>query len=136
MIHAVAAVPHYAEYALFGGLFTALAALQAAWGAIVYRAPTARRLMAGVLLNTGVIAVWLASRSVGLPIGPGSGTAEQVGLADLGATVSEAALVGAALLVLRRPHYAARVPLWLRQALLAALIFGGVALMGAGHHHA
>lgn len=135
-IHAVVAVAHFDEYLLAGVAFAGLATAQTAWGVLVYRRPAQVRLAAGMLLNAAVIAAWALSRTAGLPLGPEAGTAVPVGLADLGATVCELALVAGSALVLRRPAEVAVLPVWVRQTALVVLIFGGVALMTANHIHA
>ncbi|GAA5023533.1 hypothetical protein GCM10023258_14940 [Terrabacter aeriphilus] len=48
-----------------------------------------RLLIAAVLLGVGPLLVWLVSRTVGLPFGPGAGEVEAVGQADLAAVALE-----------------------------------------------
>jgi len=62
----------------------------------------------GAIVNLGVIALWLVSRTTGLPFGSQPWIPEPVGMADLFATSFEVVLVGlvgAALL----PRFARRV---------------------------
>jgi hypothetical protein len=61
------------------GVLLGIAALQAAW---LYAARRGRRcaLIAGVVLNASLVVLWLFSRTVGLPVGPGG--AQPVGVLD------------------------------------------------------
>ena len=132
-IHAAAAVPHMTEYPLYGGLFTMLALFQATWAIRIYGHPARALLRLAVVVNLGVVLVWVASRTTGLPIGPeGPGVPERVGFPDLAATVAELGLVGLALHQLCAEVVTDLAP-WARQALLVLLIFGSVGAMAASH---
>lgn len=81
---------HFREYWLFGLLFAIVAPLQLAWAELVRRRPDDRRLLiAGAIGNLGVAAVWVASRTTGLPVGPHPGEPEPVGIKDLLSTYDE-----------------------------------------------
>jgi hypothetical protein len=99
-IHASAAGPHFAHWVPFGALFVLTALAQAAWAALVLTAPSARLLAAGAIGNAGVVAVWAASRTVGLPVGPDAWTPEPVAALDLAATSFEIVVVAASVLLL------------------------------------
>jgi hypothetical protein len=93
LTHASVTVPHVREYWLFGLLFAIVAPSQVVWAALVQRRPADRRLLiAGALGNVAVAAVWLVSRTTGLPIGPHAGTPEAVGVKDVLATADELGL--------------------------------------------
>ncbi|MER7071065.1 hypothetical protein [Terrabacter sp. NPDC000476] len=62
-----------------------------------------RVLVAVVLLGAGPLLVWLVSRTVGLPFGPGAGEVEAVGQADLAAVALELVTVWLAAGLLVRP---------------------------------
>lgn len=49
--------------------------------------------MVGLLVNLAIVAVWAASRTVGLPLGPRPWTREEIGVADGIATWSEIFIV-------------------------------------------
>ena len=108
VIHQAVVPDHLAQWWVFGVLFFATALVQFAW-AVAYLVRPGRRLaLAGVMINSGIIAVWVVSRSVGLPAGPAAGRPDQVGFVDLVATVLEVVLVG--VLVARLlPRTAARL---------------------------
>ena len=81
---------HFREYWLFGLLFAIVASLQLVWAEQVRQRPDDRRLLiAGAIGNLGVAAVWVASRTSGLPIGHHPGVPEPVGIKDLLATYDE-----------------------------------------------
>lgn len=132
-MHAAVIVSHFREYVLFGVFFAVIAPLQIAWAELVRRAPDERRLLAvGAVGNAAIVAVWLASRTVGLPIGPERLQAEAVRVTDVMATSAEILVVAivACLLSVRGPRPA---PSWIvpvswtvaAGCLLAALAGGG-----------
>jgi hypothetical protein len=97
-------VAHFREYWLFGLLFAIVAPLQIVWAALVQRRPADRRLLiAGAIANVVVAAVWLVSRTTGLPIGPDAGTPEAVGVKDVLATADELGLALLVAVALLRP---------------------------------
>ena len=133
--------PHLAESWAHGTFFIAIATLQLAWGAWIYARPGRLGFRSGAAVSTAVIAVWIASRTVGVPVGPDQWEAEPVGALDLAATVSEgviAFLCGAFLAAGGdRPAVSAlpaRFPNV--QPLALAVMFAGLlALFLGGHHH-
>jgi hypothetical protein len=134
-IHAVVAVPHFAEHTPFGVAFLATALAQLAWGVLVYRRPEPACLAAGLGLNATVVLGWIVSRTAGLPLGPEAGQAEAPGFPDLAASADELALIALAASLLAKRTAADGLGLWVRQGALVVLIFCGVALMAAGHTH-
>jgi hypothetical protein len=109
LIHAVAAVTHFGEYWLFGLFFAVLAVAQVVWGALVYRGADRSLLAAGAWASAGVALLWLVTRTVGLPIGPDSGSPEAVGPLDALATLDELAIVLLVLALVRWPSLRPRV---------------------------
>lgn len=100
LIHFAVLWEHLEEYWPKGAFFAILASLQLAWAGLVLSRPSRPLILAGVVGNTAVVAVWLLSRTVGLPLGPDAGVPEPVGLADALATLFELLLVaGGAILV-------------------------------------
>jgi hypothetical protein len=97
IIHVKAALDHVDQSVVEAVLFDLTAAAQLVWGVAVYRGAGARVLIAGALGSVAVAAVWLVSRTAGIPIGPNPGHPEAVGLIDTVASCDEvllAALVG------------------------------------------
>jgi hypothetical protein len=79
--------------------FTAAAALQLLWAAAVLTWPRRRLLVMGATGNAAVIFIWLASRTVGLPVGPEPWTREAITFPDMLATVFEGGVVLLAVLL-------------------------------------
>jgi hypothetical protein len=92
LIHVVAAAQHLEEYVLYAVFFDLLAVAQFAWGFALYRSPSRRLLHLGAAMSLGVVALWIASRTTGLPIGPEPWTPESIGTLDLIATADELVL--------------------------------------------
>ena len=137
-IHVVAAYSHAGESSLHAVAFTLVAVAQLAWGVAVYRGAGSSVLASGAVLSLAVVAAWIASRTVGLPLGPEAWTPEPVGIHGLLATADEIAL---ALIVAGRlavPRGAG--PRGLRSLLLVGgvslVLLSTVALtLGGGHAH-
>ena len=138
LIHVDAAVEHFHEYVLFAAFFVALACLQFAWAAAAYRRPTRAILRAGALGSLLVVALWVVSRTSGLPLGPERWEPESVGGFDSIATADEIVL---ALLILApaglRGGAAGR---WISKegALgvgLFLILLSSLALVSGGHAH-
>jgi hypothetical protein len=97
-------VSHFREYVLFGLFFAIVTPLQVAWAELIRRAPGERGLLAVGAIGNGAIAiVWLVSRTVGLPFGPGRLEAETAGVKDVLATYSEGMIVGLVAVILLSP---------------------------------
>ncbi len=104
-IHFAVIGEHFADYLAFGVFFAVVAWLQALWGTAVAVAPSRGLLFAGLVGNAVVVAIWVASRTSGLPIGPEPGTPEPIAFLDLLSTILEVLIiVGAAVLLIRRRH--------------------------------
>ena len=98
---------HFSEYWLYGVFFVAIAWFQLLWaGAIVVR-PSRVLLTTGALVNELVVLVWIASRTIGVGIGPNASTAEAIGFPDVLCTLLEAAVAVGALVLLARSRRAA-----------------------------
>ena len=67
--------------------------LQLVWVVPVLRRPSTRALRWGAVGNLAVLAIWAASRTTGLPIGPHPWETEPVGLLDLACGAYEIAIV-------------------------------------------
>ena len=101
VIHAAVVPEHLEEAWTFGAFFAALAAFQVGWAVWLLVRPSSTAYVAGAVANGGVIAIWLASRTMGLPVGPEPWTAEHIGIADAAATLAEIVLVGGCLALVR-----------------------------------
>jgi hypothetical protein len=134
LIHIGAAVDHFHEFPLYTLGFVVLALAQFAWAAMLLSRPSPRVLLFGCAFNLGVVALWVASRTIGVPIAPRAWVPEVVGVADLVETAAEIVIVIAALIVVCAPRlaFARRVTGWLVPVLLIVLFLG--VLYGVGAH--
>lgn len=102
LIHGKAFIDHVEHYWLFGVFFAALTYAQVLWAMQLYRRPGDRRLFKAVaVMSLGTIAIWIVSRSVGLPIGPWAGQPEAIGLPDAVASLDELVIAGVVAAMLR-----------------------------------
>jgi hypothetical protein len=134
LIHVGAAVDHFSEFALYTVVFAGLATVQIAWAAVILRRPSHRVLLFGCAFNVGVIGLWVASRTVGVPIAPRAWVPEAVGVADLVETVGELVTVIAVfgLLLSPRLRFAQHVTERIAPVLLVVLFLS--VLYGVGAH--
>jgi hypothetical protein len=135
LIHVKAAVDHYTEYLLYSAAFVVLAGFQVTWARQLLSRPSRLTLLVGAAGNASIMMLWLASRTVGLPIGPVPWQPEPVGAADLLATVSELAIVAAMIGVLLagRSRFANSIVARLAPLLLAVLALSVLYGLGGGH---
>jgi hypothetical protein len=124
-IHFAVSGEHYDLSWLHGSFFATIAWLQLAFAVGVVLRPNRRLLVAGVVLNAGIIGVWAMSRIWGVPIGPEAWTPETVGLADVLSSAFEAGIVVLSLAVIVRPALAS-------QRLRPAIALPGVAAAALG----
>ncbi|HEV7206203.1 MAG TPA: hypothetical protein VGN18_16475 [Jatrophihabitans sp.] len=104
-VHAIVGPGHFSEGLRFGLFFAALTVVQVASSVQVLRRPGRPLVVAIALLDAGVVLVWLATRTVGLPFGLAE--VEAVGPLDVIATAAELVALAAAarwLLAHREPH--------------------------------
>ena len=134
LIHIGAAVDHFGEFPLYTLVFAVLAAVQIAWAAMIFWRPSRRVLLFGCALNVGVIGLWVASRTIGVPIAPRAWVPEAVGVADLIETVGEIVTVVAALSVVLSPRLPLARLVTARVAPVVMMVLFLSALYGAGAH--
>jgi hypothetical protein len=94
VIHLTVVGQHFVDYAPFGALFVLAGLAQLGWAALVAIHGLSRRLLIAATSNAAVVAIWIISRTTGVPIGPRPGVPEPVGSVDALTTAFEAALVG------------------------------------------
>ena len=93
-----------------------------AWAVAIIAKPSRRLLLAGIIGNLVIAEVWLVSRTIGIPFGPNSGSAEAVAFADVLSTILEVGIVLGSLALLR--------PQFLDRPVRAAAALPGVAFVG------
>ena len=141
-IHAIAMVDHFSHWWLYGFFFLALTYGQVLWGIALLRNPVSDRgLTYGAIANLAIVAVWLYSRTIGVPLGPDDGRTEAVGVMDVAATLDQVVLA-AMIAMIVRPHLRAtrglRVLIGahrIRIGMMLASASAFAAMLGGHHHH-
>lgn len=126
VIHLASAGEHFDVTWAHGTFFAVVGWLQLVVSGFLVLRPSRRVVVLGAALSAAVVAVWLVSRTAGVPFGPGAGEPEPVALADAVATACEAAFLALGLAVAARPALAER-PVG-RAVAWPTLALGGVAL--------
>jgi hypothetical protein len=129
LIHVMAGAHHFAEWWLFGIGFMVMAFAQAVSAASLALSAARPALAAAAALNAAIVLLWAWSRTLGLPIGPGAGTAEGIGIADVMASVTEVVVVAGAVASLR----GARATTLSALSTAAMLAFAVGTFTGFGH---
>lgn len=120
-IHFAVVFEHFAEYALYGAFFLVISWAQVIWPAVLLWRPSRPWLWLGIAGNAAVIAVYIASRTAGLPFGPDLHDVEAVGALDVVSCVLEFALIAGCAALLWRPSLADRPAAPRRAARVAAI---------------
>ena len=101
-IHFAVVFEHFRDDTLYGVFFLVLSWAQLIWPAVLLWRPSRLWLWLGLTGNAAVLAVYIASRTVGLPFGPDLHHPEPVGALDVMSCVLEFALIiGCAALIWR-----------------------------------
>ena len=107
-IHFAVVFEHFSEYVLYGVFFLIISWAQAIWAAVVLWRPSRPWLWLGIAGNAIILAVYLASRTTGLPFGPDNGHTEPFGALDVVSAIMEFALIAGCAALLWRPSLADR----------------------------
>src|ERR1022692_3031420 len=107
-IHFAVTFEHFNEYVLYGVFFLIISWAQLIWAAVLVWRPSRLWLSLGMAGNAIVLAVYVASRSTGLPTGPGIPHPETVGGLDVVTGILEFALIAGCAALLWRPSLADR----------------------------
>ena len=89
VVHLWVAPEHFGESALYGAFFLATAVAGFGYAAWILARPTRRLLLAGTAANTAIVGLWLVTRLVAVPLGPGAGETEPFGALDVLASGAE-----------------------------------------------
>lgn len=100
LIHLWATPEHLAQWWGYGAFFVATAAGQGAFGVALLRRVTQPLVLAGIWANAAIIALYIVTRTLGLPLGPQNGMVEDAGMLDMLSTVAEVGVIVALLAVL------------------------------------
>jgi hypothetical protein len=93
VIHFAVAGQHFQEYWMYGVFMLVVAWLQLLWAMVAVAKPSRLLLYGGAILNAGVVAVYIITRTAGDIVGPGASSAEHAGFGDVLCTVLEAIVV-------------------------------------------
>ncbi|HET6795242.1 MAG TPA: hypothetical protein VFH45_12395 [Acidimicrobiales bacterium] len=88
-VHAAVMPEHLRESALYGAFFASVLTGQLALAVAIRLRPSRRLLRAVGAASVAVAVLWLYTRVVGVPVGPGAGRTEAVGWPDALATAAE-----------------------------------------------
>lgn len=124
VIHFVVIPGHWDEYWGQGLFFIVAAFAQLLWAVWIVVAPSRLIYLAGAAGNAAIVALWVVTRTAGVPAGPGAGEREAVEFADTLATVFEVLLVVGALVLART--IPARPIRWPAGALTASVVLAPV----------
>ncbi|MGH2942738.1 MAG: hypothetical protein ACRDLN_08205, partial [Solirubrobacteraceae bacterium] len=118
IIHVRAAIEHGSHWWFFGVFFWLLVYGQLGWAVLVglRGRRDARLLDAAIYGSVAIAAVWLLSRTVGIPVGPWAWDAERVGAPDTIATLDELVLAALLCAVVRPEGRVGRAFGWMRGA--------------------
>lgn len=103
VIHFAVSGEHFQQYWAFGVFMLAVAWLQLTWAIGIVIRPARQLLVLGGILNGGVVAVYLVTRTAGDVIGPTPHGVEPVGFGDAFCTACEVVIVAGVLVLLARP---------------------------------
>ena len=94
VIHVLVMPEHFEEWFGYGLFFLVAAAAQALYAVVLLRAPTATVLRVGIVGNLAIIALWVVTRTIGVPVfGPHAGEIEDIGAIDIASKLVEVLLV-------------------------------------------
>ena len=93
VIHLAAAPSHFSEIGDLAAGFLISAAFQALWIRWWLADPTTRTVAIGIVGNLAIVAAWVFTRTIGLPVGEFAGSAEPIGYPDAVSVVFELLLV-------------------------------------------
>jgi hypothetical protein len=107
-IHFAVTFAHFSQYVPYGVFFLVISWAQLIWPAVLLWRPTRWWLGLGIAGNAVIVAVYVASRTAGLPFGPDVSHPEAVGALDIVSVILEAALIAGCAALLWRPSLADR----------------------------
>lgn len=108
--HLAVTPAHFRQSWMYGCFFLVAASGQLTAAALLLTRPSRPVLTAALAGSLTIVAVWVVSRVVGVPLGPDNGATEAVGVLDVLASVAELTTVlGCAVALARRP---ALSPAW------------------------
>lgn len=132
LVHLAVVQEHLDEWWLFGAFFAVLGAAQVLWAVAALAADRPPLLRTVASVNLAVVALWLVTRTVGLPIGPEPWQPEAAGRADVLCSLLEVAVAVTLLAAARLPTPAPTEPSARPAAgRFLALVFAGALAVSA-----
>jgi hypothetical protein len=101
-VHLVVMPDHFEESTLYGLFFAVTATVQLTYSAWLLIRPARPLLAVGAIGNLAIVGLWLLTRLVGIPLGPGAGTTEKFGGLDILAAAFELTMAVGAIALIRR----------------------------------
>jgi hypothetical protein len=101
-VHLVVMPDHFEESTLYGLFFAVTATVQLTYSAWLLIRPSRPLLAVGAIGNLAIVGLWLLTRLVGIPLGPGAGTTEKFGGLDILAAAFELTMAVGAIALIRR----------------------------------
>ena len=142
VIHFAVTPDHWRDWLLSGLFFATIAVFQLIWALLAWTRPPAALLVAGIVVNAGSVALWLLTRTAGMPFGPHAGVPEGVQGASICVLLLECYVVmGAAWALYRRdrtetvPDLGSGLVLLGANAVIALAVLAGVVSGLQGHDH-
>ena len=102
ILHPAVVREHLQEGWLFGAFFVVVATIQILSVIPIILRDSGMTYPALAIVNGSVIAIWIVSRTIGIPFGPHASMPEPVGAIDLAATAFETLVLAGSLVVARR----------------------------------
>ena len=129
-IHAAVIGDHYAESGMVGAFFVLVSAVQFLQALAAAARPTRSVWLAVGASNLALVLIWLASRTIGLPVSSGAHGVEAIGVLDASAVALECVVVVGAWRQIRRRRTSTPVPTKtaLIVAVSMAVVSGGVSM--------
>lgn len=111
-IHAGAGPEHFSEWWAYALFFFGAAFAQVSYGLILltqgieawggWSVVRHRVYLAGIVGNLAIVALWIVTRTVGVPVGPEAFEPEEVGIVDLSSKAVELLLLAVLVALLRK----------------------------------
>lgn len=102
VVHAIVVPEHFGESPLYGWFFVLTAVAGFGYAFWLGLRPSRSLLLAGAAANAAIVALWIFTRVVEVPLGPGAGQTEPVGMLDVIASVAELTALAAVVVAVWR----------------------------------
>ncbi|MGH9194407.1 MAG: hypothetical protein ACRD1T_01540 [Acidimicrobiia bacterium] len=101
-IHFIETPSHFREDALYGWFFVFMGAAQAVGALLLLVKPRGILYGAVALGNTAIVALWVVTRTIGVPLGAESGSVESARVSDVTATLFELVAICGSIILLSK----------------------------------